>query len=260
MKLTLPATVTAPVTVEGATSRGQDPAGQFREIVVLPLGDLRVGVHLVEVTIGAYEVDVLATITAPVTVEGATSRGQDPTGQLREIVVLPLGDLRVGVHLVEVTIGANEVDVLATVTAPVTVEGATSRKAVIPPANFVEIVVLPLGDLRVGVHLMEVTIGAHEVDVLATVTAPVTVEGATSRGQDPAGQLREIVVDPTEAKILNQTTDVLARANTEVRNIGHINVIRRPLFPWSEPLVPCYAGGASFAIDGLLNARLENVD
>src|ERR1700752_1897571 len=92
-----------------------------REVVVDPA---RGGgeVELVDVVVGADEVDVLAVIAGPVAVEGGGGDGWHGAGQGGQVVV---GPARAGVgQLVDVAVGADEEDALAVVAEPEAVEGA----------------------------------------------------------------------------------------------------------------------------------------
>src|ERR1700733_4759887 len=79
-------------------------------------------VELVDVVVGADEVDVLAVIAERVAVQGGGGDGWHGAGQGGQVVVDPA---RAGVgQLVDVAVDADEDDVLAVVAEPEAVEGA----------------------------------------------------------------------------------------------------------------------------------------
>lgn len=155
------------VSTEGAGTRGSDAvAGEFVEIVVDPAA-VREDVELVDVAVGANEVDVLTAVGTDVAIEGAVSAVADSAaGEDREVVVdpTPIGPNK---EFVNVVVGANEVDVLSVVVVDVAAErSAGSRKNGFGETG--EIVVDPLGAALRNVELVDVIVGTDVVDMLAT--------------------------------------------------------------------------------------------
>ena len=163
-------------------------AGQRGQVVVDPVG-AGADEELVDVAVGADEVDVLAVLGAPEAVERGVGRRCHGAGQRGQVVVDPVG-AGADEELVDVAVGADEVDVLAVVGAPEAVERGVGRRCH-GAGQRGQVVVDPVGPGG-DEELMHMVVGADEVDVLAAVpqkpTSAVLAAGATA----PANAVRSL--------------------------------------------------------------------
>ena len=198
------AVVASPITIKRTATRRKNPLTEDREIVIDP-SHSGVNVQLVDVAVGVDEIDVLAVVASPVTVERAAGRSRNAVAQNREVVVDPIGS-GVDVHFVDVAVGVDEVDVLAAVAPPISVERAAGRSRNTMAQNR-EVVIDPIGS-GVDVHFVDVAVGVDEVDVLTAIASPISVERAAGRSRSTVAQDREVVIDPSGPRMNVHFVDV----------------------------------------------------